>query len=182
MTERIISPESLTDDGEELTLRPASLDAFIGQDQVKAMLKIAIEAAKIRDEPLDHILFSGPPGLGKTTLAYIIAHEMGVNIRCTSGPILERVGDLAAILTNLSEGEVFFIDEIHRLNRLVEEALYPVMEDFELVRRLGRLGRIAILPSPVRTSARRWHRRYGSTSRASCPRPRRSPCRTSPPR
>ncbi len=130
MTERIISPEPLADDGEELTLRPASLDAFIGQDQVKAMLKIAIEAAKIRDEPLDHILFSGPPGLGKTTLAYIIAHEMGATIRTTTGPVLEKPGDIAALVTPLKKGDVLFIDEIHRMNPVVEEILYPAMEDF----------------------------------------------------
>jgi len=130
MTERIISPEPLADDGEDLTLRPASLDAFIGQDQVKAMLKIAIEAAKIRDEPLDHILFSGPPGLGKTTLAYIIAHEMGATIRTTTGPVLEKPGDIAALVTPLKKGDVLFIDEIHRMNPVVEEILYPAMEDF----------------------------------------------------
>ena len=130
MTERIISPEPLADDVEELTLRPASLDAFIGQDQVKAMLKIAIEAAKIRDEPLDHILFSGPPGLGKTTLAYIIAHEMGATIRTTTGPVLEKPGDIAALVTPLKKGDVLFIDEIHRMNPVVEEILYPAMEDF----------------------------------------------------
>ena len=130
MTERIISPEPLADDVEELTLRPASLDAFIGQDQVKAMLKIAIEAARIRDEPLDHILFSGPPGLGKTTLAYIIAHEMGATIRTTTGPVLEKPGDIAALVTPLKKGDVLFIDEIHRMNPVVEEILYPAMEDF----------------------------------------------------
>ena len=130
MTERIISPEPLTDDGEELTLRPASLDAFIGQDQVKAMLKIAIEAARIRDDPLDHILFSGPPGLGKTTLAYIIANEMGATIRTTTGPVLEKPGDIAALVTPLKKGDVLFIDEIHRMNPVVEEILYPAMEDF----------------------------------------------------
>ena len=130
MTERIISPEPLTDDGEELTLRPASLDAFIGQDQVKAMLKIAIEAARIRDDPLDHILFSGPPGLGKTTLAYIIANEMGATIRTTTGPVLEKPGDITALVTPLKKGDVLFIDEIHRMNPVVEEILYPAMEDF----------------------------------------------------
>ena len=130
MTERIISPEPLTDDGEELTLRPASIDAFIGQDPVKAMLKIAIEAARIRDEPLDHILFSGPPGLGKTTLAYIIANEMGATIRTTTGPVLEKPGDIAALVTPLKKGDVLFIDEIHRMNPVVEEILYPAMEDF----------------------------------------------------
>jgi len=130
MSERIISPEPLADDGEELTLRPASLDAFIGQEGVKETLKIAIEAAKLRDEPLDHILFSGPPGLGKTTLAYIIAHEMGAAIRTTTGPVLEKPGDIAALVTALKKGDVLFIDEIHRMNPVVEEILYPAMEDF----------------------------------------------------
>jgi Holliday junction DNA helicase RuvB len=116
----------------ENILRPQSLNDFVGQDKLKENLKVYIEASKKRAEPLDHCLFYAPPGLGKTTLAHIIAKEMGANLRTTSGPILERVGDLAAILTNLSEGDVFFIDEIHRLSHLVEEALYPVMEDFEL--------------------------------------------------
>jgi Holliday junction DNA helicase RuvB len=111
-------------------LRPKSLDEFIGQPKLKENLKIFIEAARRRKEPLDHCLFYSPPGLGKTTLANILAREMGVNIRTASGPILERVGDLAAMLTDLSEGDIFFIDEIHRLNPLVEEALYPVMEDY----------------------------------------------------
>ena len=114
------------------TLRPKNLDEFVGQENIRRNLKIFIEAARMRKEPLDHCLFYGPPGLGKTTLAYIIAHESGVNLRATSGPILERVGDLAAILTSLQEGDVFFIDEIHRLNHIVEEALYPVMEEFAL--------------------------------------------------
>ncbi|MDR1087448.1 MAG: Holliday junction branch migration DNA helicase RuvB [Endomicrobium sp.] len=116
----------------ENSLRPQSLDDFIGQDKLKKNLKIFIEAAKNRKEALDHCLFYAPPGLGKTTLSHIIAKEMGSNLRMTSGPVLERVGDLAAILTNLSEGDIFFIDEIHRMNHLVEESLYPVMEDFEL--------------------------------------------------
>ncbi len=116
----------------ETTLRPQNLDEFIGQKKLKENLKVFIEAAKKRKQPLDHCLFYAPPGLGKTTLANIIAREMGVNMRATSGPVLERVGDLAAILTSLSEGDVFFIDEIHRMNHLVEESLYPVMEDFEL--------------------------------------------------
>ena len=114
----------------DLTLRPQSLDEFVGQDKLKENLKVFIEAARRRKEPLDHALFYSPPGLGKTTLAAILALEMGVNLRMTSGPILERVGDLAAILTDLNPGDVLFIDEIHRLNRLVEESLYPVMEDF----------------------------------------------------
>jgi Holliday junction DNA helicase RuvB len=116
----------------EFTLRPQSLDEFVGQDKLKRNLKVFVQAARLRKEPLDHCLFSAPPGLGKTTLAHIIAKEMGVNVRQTSGPVLERVGDLAAILTNLGEGDVFFIDEIHRLNHAVEEALYPAMEDFSL--------------------------------------------------
>jgi Holliday junction DNA helicase RuvB len=116
----------------ENSLRPQSLDEFVGQKKLKDNLKVFIEAAKKRSEPLDHCLFYAPPGLGKTTLAHIIAKEMGGNLRTTSGPVLERVGDLAAILTNLADGDIFFIDEIHRMNHLVEESLYPVMEDFEL--------------------------------------------------
>ena len=111
-------------------LRPKRLEEFTGQDRLKENLRVFIEAARRRKEPLDHCLFYSPPGLGKTTLATILAREMDVNLRTTSGPILERVGDLAAILTDLSEGDVLFIEEIHRLNRLVEESLYPVMEDF----------------------------------------------------
>ncbi|MDI6889983.1 MAG: Holliday junction branch migration DNA helicase RuvB [Thermodesulfovibrionales bacterium] len=116
----------------ELTLRPRSFDEFIGQDKIKENLKIFIEATGKRKEPLDHVLFYGPPGLGKTTLAYIIATELRVNIKKTSGPVLERPGDLAAILTNLSDLDILFIDEIHRLPRIVEEILYPAMEDYQL--------------------------------------------------
>ena len=116
----------------EITLRPQALGDYIGQKKVTDNLKIFIEAAKLRHEPLDHVLFYGPPGLGKTTLAGIIANEMGVDIRITSGPAIERAGDLAAILTNLNENDVLFIDEIHRLNRSVEEVLYSAMEDFAL--------------------------------------------------
>jgi len=130
MTERIISPMPLNEEGDDLTIRPARLDEFVGQVQVKATLKIAIEAAKKRDEPLDHLLFSGPPGLGKTTLAHIIAHEMGADIRATTGPVLEKPGDIAALLTPLKSGDILFIDEIHRINPVVEEMLYPAMEDF----------------------------------------------------
>ena len=130
MTERIISPEPLTEEGDDLTIRPARLDEFVGQVQVKETLKIAIEAAQKRGEPLDHILFSGPPGLGKTTLAHIIAHEMGADIRATTGPVLEKPGDIAALLTPLKRGDILFIDEIHRINPVVEEVLYPAMEDF----------------------------------------------------
>nr|WP_235203277.1 Holliday junction branch migration DNA helicase RuvB [Candidatus Magnetobacterium casensis] len=116
----------------EVTLRPKTFDDFIGQDRLKDNLSVFIEAARGRGEPLDHILFCGPPGLGKTTLANIIATELKVNIKSTSGPVLERQGDLAAILTNLSEHDILFIDEIHRMPRVVEEVLYPAMEDFKL--------------------------------------------------
>ncbi|MBD3272004.1 MAG: Holliday junction branch migration DNA helicase RuvB [Elusimicrobia bacterium] len=133
LTDNILTPDKSTGDEKiDSNLRPRELAEFVGQEHLKKNLNVFIAAAKKRAEPLDHCLFYGPPGLGKTTLAHIIAHESGVNIRSTSGPILERVGDLAAILTNLGPGDVFFIDEIHRLNRIVEEALYPVMEDFEL--------------------------------------------------
>ncbi|MGX4598513.1 Holliday junction branch migration DNA helicase RuvB [Faecalimicrobium sp. JNUCC 81] len=114
----------------ENNLRPKSLDDYLGQEKAKEQLKIFIEAAKSRNEPLDHVLLYGPPGLGKTTLSSIIANEMGVNLRITSGPAIERAGDLAAILTNLNENDVLFIDEIHRINRSVEEVLYPAMEDY----------------------------------------------------
>ena len=114
----------------ENSLRPKTLDDYLGQEKAKELLKIFIEAAKTRNEPLDHVLLYGPPGLGKTTLSSIIANEMGVNLRITSGPAIERAGDLAAILTNLNENDVLFIDEIHRINRSVEEVLYPAMEDY----------------------------------------------------
>jgi len=133
MPERIIEPEQGDDDVQlDRSLRPLRFEDFVGQDRIKENLRVFIEAAKGRGEALDHILFCGPPGLGKTTLANIIAHELGVGIKTTSGPVLERAGDLAAILTNLHEREVLFIDEIHRLNRVVEEILYPAMEDFQL--------------------------------------------------
>ena len=115
-----------------MRLRPQSLTEYIGQEQVKKNLQVFMEAARTRQEALDHVLFSGPPGLGKTTLAYIIAAELGVNIRATSGPVLERPGDVAAILSNLREHDLLFIDEIHRLNHVVEEILYPAMEDFQI--------------------------------------------------
>ncbi len=131
MNKEIISSTKLNEDTEiEESLRPKSIDSFIGQTKLKENLKIAIESAKIRKDILDHILFFGPPGLGKTTLSYIISNELGVKIYSTSGPVLEKPGDLAGILTKLEEGDVLFIDEIHRINRIVEEYLYPAMEDF----------------------------------------------------
>lgn len=131
MEERIITTQLMEADEElEYSLRPRYLAEYIGQEQVKENLKVFIEAAKLRGESLDHVLLYGPPGLGKTTLSAIIAHELGVNLRTTSGPAIERAGDLAAILTNLQQGDVLFIDEIHRLHRTVEEVLYPAMEDF----------------------------------------------------
>jgi Holliday junction DNA helicase RuvB len=131
--ERLMSPE-LTDEDQvaELSLRPRRLDEFIGRAKIKESLSVFIQAARMRAEALDHVLLYGPPGLGKTTLAYIIANEMDVSIRSTSGPAIERPGDLAAILTNIEPGSVLFIDEIHRLNRTVEEILYPAMEDYQL--------------------------------------------------
>lgn len=129
---RLISPDSRPDDRLDLALRPRRLAELIGQDQIKENLAILIEAASRRKEPLDHVLFYGPPGLGKTTLAHVLANEMNVNIKITAGPAVERAGDLAAILTNLHAGDILFIDEIHRLGRAVEEVLYPAMEDFAL--------------------------------------------------
>jgi Holliday junction DNA helicase RuvB len=120
------------DQSYEVNLRPRGFAEYVGQEQVKANLRVAIAAARARGDVLDHLLFHGPPGLGKTSLAYIIAREMGVNIRATSGPVVERPGDLAALLTNLEEGDILFIDEIHRLNHIVEEVLYPAMEDYQI--------------------------------------------------
>ena len=131
MTERLMSSSSLESD-EEVSLRPQRLDEYVGQDSLKENLRIFIQAARKRNESLDHCLLYGPPGLGKTTLAYIIANEMGGNIRVTSGPSIERSGDLAAILSSLQPGDVLFIDEIHRLPKQVEEVLYPAMEDFAI--------------------------------------------------
>jgi len=130
--ERVTNPKRKQDDRIDQALRPSSLRELIGQDQVRQNLEILITAARGRKECLDHVLFYGPPGLGKTTLAHILANEMGVNIKITSGPAIERTGDLAAILTNLREGDILFIDEIHRLGRSIEEVLYPAMEDFSL--------------------------------------------------
>ncbi|MCM8746629.1 Holliday junction branch migration DNA helicase RuvB [Thermomicrobium sp. CFH 73360] len=175
---RIVSPRpNASEQHLEETLRPRRLAEYIGQDRVKESLTIAIRAAQERGEPLDHLLFYGPPGLGKTTLAGIIAAEMGVNLRITSGPAIERPGDLVSILTNLRPGDVLFIDEIHRLNRLVEEVLYPAMEDFAVDLVIGKgpaarsvrlalppftlvgaTTRLALLTSPLRD-------RFGATYR-----------------
>src|SRR5881275_2983603 len=128
---RLVTPERRDEDA-EASLRPQRLSEFIGQQQARSNLSVFIEAARARKEALDHVLFVGPPGLGKTTLAQIVARELGVNFRATSGPVIAKAGDLAALLTNLEEGDVLFIDEIHRLNPAVEEILYPAMEDFQL--------------------------------------------------
>jgi len=133
MDERIIDPQPKTDEiPAEIRLRPKNLDEYVGQDEMKRNLRIFIQAARARSEALDHVLFHGSPGLGKTSLAHIIANELGVNIKSTSGPVIEKAGDLAAILTTLQPNDILFIDEIHRLNHIVEEILYPAMEDYEL--------------------------------------------------
>ena len=131
-TESLVRPERSWEDGQESSLRPTRLSEYIGQAKAKGNLEIFIQAAKLRQEPLDHVLLYGPPGLGKTTLSRIIANEMNVNIRTTSGPAIEKPGDLAALLTNLQENDILFIDEIHRMNRTVEEILYPAMEDYAI--------------------------------------------------
>ncbi len=133
MAERIIAPEQFGDDqDQDLSLRPATLSDFIGQEKLKESLGVFLQAARDRKEPIDHILFAGPPGLGKTTLAHIIAREMGANLKITSGPALDKPSELAGLLTNLENNDVLFIDEIHRLSRVIEEFLYPAMEDFKI--------------------------------------------------
>ena len=130
--EPILTTSHTLEDDNESSLRPKTLREYIGQEKAKGNLQVFIEAARMRQEPLDHVLLYGPPGLGKTTLSGIIANEMGVNLRITSGPAIEKPGDLAALLTNLNENDILFVDEIHRLNRSVEEILYPAMEDYAL--------------------------------------------------
>src|ERR671915_1012737 len=133
MTDRVITPARTDEEAQyEAGLRPRSLDDYIGQDRVRDNLQVSIAAARGRSESLDHVLLYGPPGLGKTTLAYVIGNEMGVPVRATAGPVIERAGDLVAMLTNLQQHEVLFIDEIHRLAPAIEEILYPAMEDYEI--------------------------------------------------
>src|SRR5438034_10841784 len=146
----ITTPEALDDESViELSLRPQRLSEFIGQDKVKDSLRVWIEAALARREPLDHAVFHGPPGLGKTTLAELIAREMGVNIRTTSGPALEKPGDLVGTLTNLRPGDILFIDEIHRLRPIIEEFLYPAMEDFKIEIRLSEGPKAQTITMPI---------------------------------
>ena len=139
MERKIINTEPTSEDRQtDKSLRPLFLEEYIGQEKIKNNIKVYIEAAKARSESLDHVLFYGPPGLGKTTLSTIIANEMGVNLKITSGPAIEKPGDMAAILNNLNENDILFVDEIHRLNRQVEEVLYPAMEDFAIDIMIGK--------------------------------------------
>ena len=141
MEKRIVTSEKTSDDVFDRNIRPESLDEYVGQDEIKSNLEVFIKAAKMRNEPLDHVLLYGPPGLGKTTLAHIIANELGADLKTASGPSIEKSGDLAAILSNLEPGDVLFIDEIHRIPKFIEEILYPAMEDFEIDIVVGNEGK-----------------------------------------
>ena len=147
---QVTTPEVLPEEtGAEAALRPSRLDEFVGQEQVKASLQIAIDAARARGETLDHLLFFGPPGLGKTTLAMLVAREMGVQLRTTSGPVLEKPGDLVGLLTGLAPGDILFIDEIHRMRPVLEEFLYPAMEDFRVDVRISEGPRAQTIPMSI---------------------------------
>ena len=163
----LITTSHIREDDGEFSLRPKTLGEYIGQKKAKDNLSVFIEAAKMRGEPLDHVLLHGPPGLGKTTLSNIIANEMGVNIRITSGPAIEKAGDLAALLTNLGENDILFVDEIHRLNRAVEEILYPAMEDYAIDIIIGK-GPSA---NSIRLDLPKFTLIGATTRRASCRRP-----------
>jgi Holliday junction DNA helicase RuvB len=159
MNDRLVNRDKREEDQFDTNLRPQRLSEFIGQARPKANLQVFIDAAKQRNEALDHVLFAGPPGLGKTTLAQIVARELGVNFRATSGPVISKAGDLAALLTNLEERDVLFIDEMHRLNPAVEEILYPAMEDFQLDLIIGEGRRRARSGSILRASRSSGRRR-----------------------
>ena len=159
--QRLLDPDPLEGDETDSTIRPQSLGAFVGQAQTRENLSIFVEAARERGEALDHVLLAGPPGLGKTTLAQIVARELGANFKATSGPVITKAGDLAALLTNLQERDVLFIDEIHRLSPVVEEILYPAMEDFQLDLIIGE-GPAA---RSVRIDLAEVHARWGNNPR-----------------
>lgn len=159
--ERLVASTLLPSDDQEVSLRPRTLDEYIGQERAKENLGVYIKAARMRGEALDHVLLYGPPGLGKTTLANVIAHEMGVNIRVTSGPLLEKPGDLVSLLTNLEDREILFVDEIHRLNASVQEVLYPALEDYRVDIIIGKGPGARILPLPLKK-----YTLIGATTRA----------------